>query len=247
MKEVFSSFSIYGPMIGMPLFFALVLPSLTAYVTIHAAPIIASELTKQSISVPSGGSATELLFLNFFAVNVLGPIFLTMPIFTAAVIAADSFAGEKERRTSESLLSMPVEANELLLGKILASFIPTILLTLLVFLVYGLTMNYFAYHYFQTYVLPTPAWLLMIATLPFLALAPIALIVLVSSHVKGIKEAQQISTLLILPVLIMPFVSELGVVDLTPEFFAYVIAALIVIDAAILYLGVKTFKKEAIM
>ncbi len=246
-KEVFSSFSIYGPMIGMPLLFAVALPFLTVYVTIHAAPVLASELTKAHVTLPGAGNVTELLFMEFFAVNILGPIFLTMPILTAAVIAADSLAGEKERKTSEALLSMPITSSELLLGKILASFIPTILLTLLVFLVYGVSTNFFAYQAFQTYILPTPAWLMMIATIPFLALAPIALIVFVSGHVKGIKEAQQISTLLVLPVLIMPFISELGAIDLSVQFFTYMIIFLIAVDSIIMYISIRTFRKESML
>ena len=47
-----------------------------------------------------------------------------MPIFTASVIAADSLVGEKERKTSEALLALPISNGELLLGKILASFCP---------------------------------------------------------------------------------------------------------------------------
>ncbi len=40
MREVFSSISIYGPMIGVPLFFAVVLPILTFYVAVYAAPSV---------------------------------------------------------------------------------------------------------------------------------------------------------------------------------------------------------------
>ena len=38
LKEVFSDIGIYGPMLGVPLFFALTLPVLTIYVALHAAP-----------------------------------------------------------------------------------------------------------------------------------------------------------------------------------------------------------------
>ena len=246
-REVFSSVSIYGPMIGVPLFFAVALPVLTIYVALHAAPGIASRIASTAIPSSSAANINSLSFMYFFAINVLGPIFLTIPIFTASVIAADSFAGEKERKTSENLLAAPITNRQLLSGKILASLIPTILLTFAVFGIYGGTVNLLAFKEFGVYILPTATWLMMLAAAPLLALAAIAIVVFVSAHVKGIKEAQQISTLLVLPILLIPFISILGVANLDVAFFEYVIAILVVVDALIFYASVKDFKKERIL
>ena len=49
MREVFSSVSIYGPMLAVPLFFAIVLPVLTFYVPIYAAPSVIARIS----SLPS--------------------------------------------------------------------------------------------------------------------------------------------------------------------------------------------------
>jgi ABC-2 type transport system permease protein len=247
LTEVFSSPSIYGPMLGVPIFFSLMLPLLTFYATKYAASSIASKIAAipAAATAAAGASpANGLLVMSFTAISVLGPIFLTMPILTASVIAADSFAGEKERKTSEALLATPIKTNELLLGKIIASFIPAVLLTIAVFAIYGYVTNWLSLSTFHQTILPTPSWLLMLATSPFLAVAAIGIIVLVSSHVKGIKEAQQISTLLILPVLVMPFVSILGLASLTVSFFIWFIVFLAIADMIIVYVGVRTFKKE---
>ncbi len=246
-REVFSSVSIYGPMIGVPLFFAVALPVLTIYVALHAAPGIASRIASTAIPSTSASNINSLSFMYFFAINVLGPIFLTIPIFTASVIAADSFAGEKERKTSENLLAAPITNRQLLSGKILASLISTILLTFAVFGIYGGTVNLLAFKEFGVYILPTATWLMMLAAAPLLALAAIAIVVFVSAHVKGIKEAQQISTLLVLPILLIPFISILGIANLDVAFFEYVIAILVVVDALIFYASVKDFKKERIL
>ncbi|MEM3791183.1 MAG: ABC transporter permease subunit [Candidatus Micrarchaeaceae archaeon] len=247
LKEVFNSVSIYGPMIGVPVFFAIILPILTFYVAEYAAPSIASKL----INIPQGaisqGSLRSIGFMLFFSINVLGPVFLTMPIITASVIAADSFAGEKERKTSEALLSMPIKTRDLMLGKILSSLIPATLITLLVFATSGLITDYFSHKFFGVNILPNLEWILMLLTSPFLALATIGLVVIVSSHVKGVKEAQQISTLLILPILIMPFASIFGFARLSVEFFAYVIGALGILDLVIITLAINKFKKENIL
>ncbi|ASI14254.1 ABC2-1 family ABC transporter permease [Candidatus Mancarchaeum acidiphilum] len=250
LKETFSSISIYGPMLGIPIFFAIILPVMTFYITLYAAPTITSKLLPTTIKVSSSvlsSSIRSIKFMEFFSVNVLGPVFLTMPIFTASVIAADSFAGEKERGTSESLLSTPISKSELLSGKILASFVPTILLTLAIFGIYGAVTDYFSISVFHFAILPTIPWLLMLGTAPFLATASIGLVVLVSSHVKGVKEAQQISTLLVLPILVLPFASIIGLAVLNVEFLVSAIVILAILDAIIMYLGIKSFRKESIL
>ena len=44
----------------------------------------------------------------------------------SAVLAADAFAGEKERRTLEGLLHLPISDRDLFLAKLLAAFLPAI-------------------------------------------------------------------------------------------------------------------------
>ncbi|MDE1762008.1 MAG: ABC transporter permease [Candidatus Micrarchaeota archaeon] len=247
LDEVFSSVGIYGPMLGVPMFFSVLLPVLTFYVTQYSAQGIVSKL----VSLPGGsgvlGSGPGIFFMAFFSVSVLGPIFLTMPILTASVIASDSFAGEKERKTAEALLATPIKTSELLLGKILASFIPTVLLTVAVFAIYGAATNILAFRSFGQYILPTGPWIMMLLTSPFLAIAAISFVVLISSHVKSIKEAQQISTLLVLPILIMPFAAILNIVELSVSFFVWFISFLFLLDVVALYIGIKSFRKENIL
>jgi ABC-type Na+ efflux pump permease subunit len=246
-SEVFSSKAIYMPMIAVPAFFAVMLPVLTYYISIYNLSGLAAHLVGSAADLVSGIGPNGQRFMAYFSIYVLGPIFMTMPIFTASVIAADSFAGEKERKTSEAILSTPVTTIELLVGKIAASFIPAVLLTLVVFAIYGSMINYLSMKAFGTYLLPTLSWLLMILLAPFLSLAAIGIVVLVSAHVQGIKEAQQISSLLILPVMLLPFASIFGVADLSPGFFAETMAVLTLIDISVIYVGIRSFRKEAIL
>jgi ABC-2 type transport system permease protein len=249
MREVFTSISIAGPMLGVPLFFALFLPLLTFYVSEHAAPALASRIFSIAlpVAISSSKSLNSASFMGFFSIYVLGPIFLTMPILTASVIAADSFIGEKERKTAEALFSTPVKNSELLLGKIMASLIPTILLTLGVFALYGVITNLLSYSSFGVYLLPTVPWLLLLLISPFLAVVTIGVVVIVSSHVRGTKEAQQISTLLVLPILILPFASITGFAMLTTRLLLYIALFLAIADIAVVYISVKTFNKESII
>ena len=55
---------------------------------------------------------------------LLAPLFLIVPLMVSAVLAADAFAGEKERKTLESLLHLPISDRELFYAKLLTAFIP---------------------------------------------------------------------------------------------------------------------------
>ncbi len=245
LKEAFSSLSIYGPMIGIPIFFSIVLPIFTFYISFSAGPALASKLLGTvASSLKSTTGLSDFSFILFFSTNILGPIFLTMPIITASVIAADSFAGEKERKTAEALLATPISNYELLLGKITASLIPAVLLTVVVFMLYGGITNYLTVSKFQMSLFPNIIWYMMLLNSPFLALTTIGLVVLVSSRVNGIKEAQQVSALLVLPILVIPFISVFNVANLTFGFLLGMLAALILSSAFVLYLSVKLFDRE---
>ena len=97
-------------------------------------------------------------------------------------------------------------------------------------------------------ILPTIDWILLIFGLsPTVALASIGLTVMTSGKVKGFREAQQISAILLIPVLAMVFGQLSGAII----FGSFVIVALIfvflVIDSIVFGLGVKLFRREEIL
>ena len=53
------------------------------------------------------------LFAVYILVYMMAPLFMIVPLMVSAVIAADSFAGEKERKTMEALLYTPTTDREL--------------------------------------------------------------------------------------------------------------------------------------
>jgi ABC-type transport system involved in multi-copper enzyme maturation permease subunit len=70
--------------------------------------------------------ATVYLFAGFF---------LIIPTMVATVLAANSFAGEKERHTLEGVLYTPVSDTELVLGKILGAVLPAVVVSWVCFVV----------------------------------------------------------------------------------------------------------------
>ena len=69
------------------------------------------------------------------------PFFLLIPVMASSVIAFDSFPGEKERITIEALLATPLTDEELLFGKMLASFVPAMAVTILFIIAYTVVVD----------------------------------------------------------------------------------------------------------
>jgi len=93
-------------------------------------------------------------------------------------------------------------------------------------------------------IFPNIVWYMMLVNSPFLALTTIGLIVLVSSRVKNIKEAQQISSLLVLPILVIPFISVFNIATLNFWFLFDMMICLIISSAFVLYISLKFFDRE---
>ena len=72
---------------------------------------------------------------------VFATLFVIVPLMTLAVIAADSFAGEKERKTLEAPVYAPTSDLELYAGKILAPWLAAVAVSSLGYVVFVLVGN----------------------------------------------------------------------------------------------------------
>lgn len=195
------------------------------------------------------GMTVSQVMIYVMAVYFFAPFFLLIPLMASSVIASDSFAGEKERKTIEALLATPISDGELFFGKMLVSFIPSMIVTLVSFAVYTIVFDVMAYDLFNgMLILPTIDWILLIFGLaPTVALASIGLTVMISGKVKGFREAQQISVVLIIPILAMVFGQVTGAIIFGPLVILVLICVFLLIDFVVFRLGLKLFKREEIL
>jgi ABC-type Na+ efflux pump permease subunit len=105
----------------------------------------------------AGQAAFYVMLLYFFA-----PFFLIIPLMASSVISSDSFAGEKERKTIESLLETPLTDGELFLGKVLVAFVPSMLITIASFAIYTAVVDFYALQFLGFLILPNVTWILLI-------------------------------------------------------------------------------------
>ena len=174
----------------------------------------------------------------FFMANyLLAPFFLLIPVMAASTISADSFAGEKERGTLESLLFSPISVDVLFIGKVLASFLPAIGLAWGTFLLTVITVNAIAWPWMGQVFFPTLNWLpLMLLVIPLLSLATIFLTVFVSARVRTFQAAYQLGGIVSLPVIGLVVGQLTGVLFLSMTVIILIAAALLVLNIILLFM-----------
>jgi ABC-2 type transport system permease protein len=135
---------------------------------------------------------------------LLAPLFLIVPLMVSAVLAADAFAGEKERKTLESLLHLPVSEREMFFAKLLTAFIPAMAVSWIGFLCFCLVANGVAGPVMHRVFVPTRMWLVMILWVaPAVATLGLAVMVRVSARARTSQEANQLGGAVILPLIFL--------------------------------------------
>ena len=133
---------------------------------------------------------------------IFAPFFLIFPLMFSSVIASESFAGEKERKTLEALLYTPASDSELFLGKSLAAFIPAVFITWFSFIIYTLVVNIASFQFFERIWFPLSSWYpLIFWVTPAMAVLAIAVTVLISAKTQTFMGAYQTSASLVIIVL----------------------------------------------
>ena len=254
--EIKRNWQVLLPIIIVPIIFAVIFPVVIGGIGNASVqdvsdqdfqaliPNLPMDIQNMLATMTPNQSMVYIMVLYFFA-----PFFLIIPVMASSVLGSDSFAGERERKTIEALLATPISDSELLLGKILVSFIPAMLVT---YVAYGLFMGIVDVMTFDMFggmlLLPNANWLVMMfGVTPAIALCSIGLTVMISSKVKGFREAQQISVVLLLPILGLVFAQISGLVVLGPLILAALIGILAAVDIAIFYVAVKIFRREEIL
>ena len=176
---------------------------------------------------------------------LLAPLFLIVPLMVSAVLAADAFAGEKERRTMESLLHLPVSDREMYVGKMLVAFVPSVLISWIGFVVFCIVSNLAAWPVMHRVFVPTRTWLVMIIWMtPAVAALGLGIMVRVSARARTTQEANQLGGTVILPLIVLTLGQATGLL-LVPLVYALGAGALMWIAALWLnYRGAARFSRD---
>ena len=252
LKVVLQNKGVIIPIIVVPLVLFGVLPWL-AILAPHAINVGGSdmeELAAMIRSMPLGLQnelapyTVEQKTVVFFLVYLLAPLFLVIPLMVASTIAADSFAGERERRTLEALLYTPTTDRELFIAKLLSAWLAAIAVTLAGFVLYAVMANVAAWPVMGKLFFPNLMWVVMtLWVAPAAAGLGLSTMVLVSVRAQGFQDAYQTGSMIVLPVLLLMFGQISGVMYFSVWVVLLLGFLLWVIDAALVWFGSKTFRR----
>jgi ABC-type Na+ efflux pump permease subunit len=186
--------------------------------------------------------------LVFALVYMFAPLFLIVPLMVSSVVAADSFAGEKERKTLEALAYTPTTDRELLLAKMLGGWIPGVLVGLVGFVLYTMVVDFVTWRVTGNIYLPNFFWLLLAFWVgPAAAGVGLGVTVLVSARVNTFQEAYQLGSLVVLPVVFL-MIGQLSGLFYLNTAFVFVIGLLLwAINLILFFAGAATFRRSELM
>ena len=163
-------------------------------------------------------------------------------------IASYSLIGEKVQKSLEPLLATPTTDEEILAGKSIAAFLPAMGATFLGVLIFTVLVDLFTHNVLNS--LYFPNWnivIILFIQAPLACLLSVGYNVLVSSRMNDVRSAQQLGSLIILPLGAVYLLSELKVLSLTSDNMWIMAAVLLVIDGILFYLVKATFQREEIL
>jgi ABC-2 type transport system permease protein len=195
----------------------------------------------------SGLSLTQAM--TVYALKyMLAPMFLMLPIMVASVIAADSFAGEKERKTLEALLYTPTTNRELYIAKLLSGWLAAIAVAWIGFVLYTVMVNAAAWSQMQRIFFPDTMWVVLILwVVPSIAGLGVGAMVLASSRAQGFQDANQLGGLVVLPLAALFYLQIAGVM-----YFNVIVVILMglviwLLAGVCVWLGSRLFQRNRIL
>jgi len=215
---------VIGTMAALPLVF-LITPMITIFKT------------------PESASASQARA----AFGVISLLMLIVPVVLPPVIAAYSVVGERDQGTLEPVLTTPVRASELLLGKAIATFLPSVGLAYAIYLVILVSIRLGAAHVVSDVAFHPPQLLAQILFIPLLALWSIWVGIGISSRATDVRVAQQLATLASLPLLAFTSLISFQVIAPSVPLATGLALALLAIDAAGWRIVARLFDPERLI
>jgi ABC-type Na+ efflux pump permease subunit len=163
------------------------------------------------------------------------------------VIAAYSVVGERDQGTLEPVLTTPVRASELLLGKAVAGFIPSVGLAYAIYFVVLISVRFGAARVVNDVVWHPPQVLAQLLFTPLLALWAIWVGIGISARASDVRVAQQLATVAGLPLLGFTSLLSFQVIKPSVPLAVGLALALLVVDVAAWRVVSRLFDPERLL
>ena len=191
----------------------------------------------------SGGDCFQVFIVSQFMI-----MFMIIPLAIPASISAYSIVGEKVNRSLEPLLATPITTTQLLVGKSLAAIIPALAATWIGFAIFIIGSWIIIANPTVVGNFLDTRWLIAIFVIgPLMALSAVSFSIIVSSRVNDPRVAEQVSMIIILPVLAAFFGQMAGIIVLNNTFMIASAVLLALVDLVLVYLSIRLFQRETII
>jgi ABC-type transport system involved in multi-copper enzyme maturation permease subunit len=251
--EVLSSKLTLTPLIVVPLVLCVLLPVglmlvgfLLDVALIQGAQFLEKVIPLYPVPDVLQNTTHRMLFIFFNYTFV--PFFMIVPLMVSSLIAANSVVGEKERGTLETLLYTPISNRELIVGKLLGSFLPAVVVSSAAFVLYLFIGNAVSLSMIGFMIIRSPIWIpAMLLLSPATSLLGLSLTLLVSIKSKTYVEAQQISGVIVLPIIVLVVIQMTGVLVFSSIYVVAFSVLLLIVSYVIFGRVGPKFSRESIL
>src|SRR4030065_1129281 len=179
---------------------------------------------------------------------MLPPFFLIVSRMVSSVVAADSFAGEKERKTMEALLYTPTTDRELFIAKMLSGWLASIAVALGGFLIYAINVNAAAWSQMQRIFFPNALWLMLVIwVVPALSGLGVSLMVVASARAQGFQDANQMAGLVVLPIVALFYAQLAGAIFINTSILLLMGLIVWLMTGVLIWLGSRSFRRNRLL
>ncbi|MFQ5399858.1 MAG: ABC transporter permease subunit [Anaerolineae bacterium] len=190
---------------------------------------------------------SEVECVQVFTLNLYTLMLMILPVAIPVTIAAYSIVGEKTAHSLEPLLATPITTLELVAGKTAAAAIPAVAATWLAYGLYVVGGRLLVNDAIFSHMIE-PVWLIAIfAVSPLLTLMSVSVAIMVSSRASDPRMAEQLSAVVILPIILLIAGQSVGYILLDQQLILIIGAAVALLDIVLVYLSVRTFQRETIL
>jgi ABC-type Na+ efflux pump permease subunit len=232
------------PLIVLPLLFSIGLPILIGRIGNVIEGI--GNLIKV-IGLPiliTGSSSNDITVL----LNSFSFFYIMFAFILPSTLASYSILGEKIEKSLEPLLATPITDTELLLGKIITSFLPCVAIiyfSAVIFMVLSdaVTYNTIGYLFF-------PNWnmaIILLLAVPLVSILSIQLNVIISSRVSDVRTTTQLGLLLFLPFIGLYIFLETSIISLNIINLLGIFVILFVVVAVIFSISKAIIQRDKII
>ena len=185
----------------------------------------------------SGSLAHEHVLLWMLGIPALVPVF----------IAAAAVASERQQGTLEPVLTTPITREEILLGKAVASLIPSLAVAYILYLAFLVLVTLLAQPTIAAALIQGPDLLAQVLFTPLLAIWTIWVGMAVSTRSSDVRVAQQLGALVSLPPVFVVVLIALNVIPVSLALAVGSIVVLIALDVLGWRITSRLFDRERLI